>query len=90
MTKDTDHTAVDIEPPVTDEVLLVVESPVGTQQGRDGGRPRLVRPAHVVCLAVSLLVSVVARHQAGAGEGGGGRRGECGVVLPGGSGDCAL
>ena len=32
----TDHTAVDIEPPVTDEVLLVVERPVGAEQGGDG------------------------------------------------------
>ena len=90
MKKDTDHTAVDIEPPVTDEVLLVVESPVGTQQGRDGGRPRLVRPAHVVGLAVRLLVRVVARHQAVAGEGGWGRRGEGGIVLARSPGDRAL
>ena len=33
----TDHTAVDIEPPVTNEVLLVVERPVGAEQGGDGG-----------------------------------------------------
>ena len=50
----TDHTAVDIEPPVADEVLLVVEGAVGAEQAGDG-RHGVLRPAHVVHLAVSLL-----------------------------------
>ena len=86
----THHTAVDIEPPVTHEVLLVVEGAVGAEQGGDGDSPGLVSSAHVVGLAVSLLVSVVARHQPGAGEGGLRGGGEGGIVLAWSSRDSAL
>ena len=50
----TDHTAVDIEPPVADEVLLVVEGAVRAEQTGDG-RHGVLGPAHVIHLAVSLL-----------------------------------
>ena len=50
----TDHTTVDIEPPVADEVLLVVEGAVGAEQAGDG-RHGVLGPADVVHLAVSLL-----------------------------------
>ena len=49
------HAAVDIEPPVADEELLVVQSPVGAEQAGDGGHGGLGGAAHVVHLAVSLL-----------------------------------
>ena len=50
----TDHAAVDIEPPVADEVLLVVEGAVGAEQAGDG-RHGVLGPTHVIHLAVSLL-----------------------------------
>ena len=57
----TNHRAIHIEPPVTDEVLLVVKSTIGTEPG--GEQPPLL-PTDVVGLAVRLLVSIVACHLA--------------------------
>ena len=51
----THHTAVHVEPPVTHEVLLVVERAVGAEEAGDGGGAAGVGAAHVVHLAVSLL-----------------------------------
>ena len=64
----TNHRTVHIEPPITDEVLLVVESTIRTEHG--GDEPSLL-PTDVVGLAVRLLVSIVTIHQPRAEEGGG-------------------
>ena len=54
-TLDTHHAAVHVEPPVTHEVLLVVERAVGAEEAGDGGGAAGVGAAHVVHLAVRLL-----------------------------------
>ena len=51
----THHAAVHVEPPVTHEVLLVVERAVGAEEAGDGGGAAGVGAAHVVHLAVRLL-----------------------------------
>ena len=64
----TNHRTVHIKPPITDEVLLVVESTRRTEHGGDEPAPL---PTDVVGLAVRLLVSIVTIHQPRAEEGGG-------------------
>ena len=82
------HTAVNVEPPVADKVLLVVEGAIGAEQGGDGCR-LVLRPTDVISLAVSLLVCVVTIDQARAGEGGWRHLAKHWVVLPRLAGNCA-
>ena len=51
---------VNIEPPVTDEVLLVEQSPIGTEEAVLGQSSCSVTGADVEGLTVSLWVSIVA------------------------------
>ena len=64
----TNQRTVHIEPPITDEVLLVVKSTIRTEHG--GDEPSLL-PTDVVGLTVRLLVSIVTIHQLRAEEGSG-------------------
>ena len=74
----TNHRTVHIEPPITDEVLLVIESTIRTEPG---GKEPAPLPTDVVGLALSLWISIVTIHQARALEGGGRREGVVRVVI---------
>ena len=74
--------AVHVEPPVADEVLLIEQGAVGTEEAVLG---QLVVEgevgAHVEGLAVGLRVSVVALDSAVTQEAGLRRKGEDGIIL---------
>ena len=74
----TNHRAVHIEPPITDEVLLVIESTIWTEPG---GKEPSPLPTDVVGLTLSLWISIITIDQARALEGGGRREGVDRVVL---------
>ena len=79
--------AVHVEPPVTDEVLLVEEGAVGAEEAVLDEVGVAEVGADVEGLALGLGVGVVALDVAVAGEGGVGGAGVDGVVLPGRPGD---
>jgi len=62
--------AVDIEPPVTDEILLVEDSSVRTEEGVLEKTSNAVIGADVEALAVGLRVAIVPFYLAVTGEGG--------------------
>ena len=78
---------VNIEPPVTDEILLVEQSAIGTEEAVLDQRVAAVLGTDVEGLAVSVCVSVVPFYLVSAGKLGLGRSSEDGVVLTGNSGD---
>ena len=52
--------AIDVEPPIADEVLLVEDSPVGAEEAVLGKSAPTIIPAYVERLALCLRVGVVA------------------------------
>ena len=77
----TSRAAVHIEPPVAGEVLLLEESPVGTEEADLVEVPLALVDTHVEGLAVGLGVGVVATvHLTSAAEEGGGYTGQQGIV----------
>ena len=83
--------AINIEPPVTDKVLLVEQGSVGTEEAVLGQTALAVVGADVEGLAVGLHVGVVpAVHLTVAQERGLGHLGKDRIVVPGHAGDGIL
>ena len=83
--------AVHVEPPVTDEVLLLEEGAVGAEEGELGQARVAVVGADVESLALRLGVAIVPSvHLTVAGERGLRRNGIYGVVLSRSARDCVL
>ena len=78
---------VHIEPPVTDEVLLVKQSSVGTEEAVLDQRVAAVRSTNMESLTVSVCVSVVPFYLVSTGKLGLRRGHEDGIVLSWNSGD---
>ena len=49
---------IHIEPPVTDEILLIVESSIGAEESGEWFCLAVVRSAHVIRLTIRFLVNL--------------------------------